>query len=362
MRRACKITLKHITKKKQNQINSLLAAYRTAVNYYIKTIWIEGGQLNQETLSKLKNSRLSERYKSNALKQALEITSSTKASSKTTGKQAGMPIFNGSAILDKKFITIEKGNKSYDLIIKLSTLNKGHRITIPTRKTRVLNKWLDKPLAELIQGCSLSEKHLILSIKLPDLPNKKEGTIIGIDIGINKLLSDSNGDHYGRDFKRIKDKILRKKLNSKGRKRAYRERENYINRTVNLLPFQLISVLGIELLKNMKKGKRRNRGKLFRKAIAPWTYRQVLNRIKLKSQENRVRLVEVNPANTSRICPACGRCDKDNRRGENFLCISCGHKADADTIGAQNILAKTLRTLGSVESPRLNRLAISDYS
>ena len=41
----------------------------------------------------------------------------------------------------------------------------------------------------------------------------------------------------------------------------------------------------------------------------------------------------------------------DNR--PKFQCLACGRTGDADTVGALNILARTLATLGSVESPRL---------
>ena len=103
----------------------------------------------------------------------------------------------------------------------------------------------------------------------------------------------------------------------------------------------------------MRRGKQKKRGKSFRKAMAPWTYRRVLTRIENKAQENRVLLVKLDPANTSRTCPACGAVHKDNRRGEKFLCLTYDHAGDADTFGAQNVLARTLATLGSVESPRL---------
>jgi len=102
-----------------------------------------------------------------------------------------------------------------------------------------------------------------------------------------------------------------------------------------------------------KRGKKKGRGKNFRKAMAPWTYRQVLTRIEHKAQENLVLLVRVDPANTSRSCPDCGAVHKENRRGEKFQCLTCGRTGDADTVGALNILARTLATLGSVESPRL---------
>lgn len=61
------------------------------------------------------------------------------------------------------------------------------------------------------------------------------------------------------------------------------------------------------------------------------------------------------PANTSRECPSCGTVSVDNRHGENFLCVACGYKADADFVGALNVLARTRRLLGSVESPRLTK-------
>jgi len=87
--------------------------------------------------------------------------------------------------------------------------------------------------------------------------------------------------------------------------------------------------------------------------MAPWAYRQVINRMELKAQENRVCLVKVPPANTSRTCPACGGVSKKNRVGEEFVCIGCGYTADADFVGAQNVLAWTTAALGSVKSPRL---------
>jgi transposase len=109
----------------------------------------------------------------------------------------------------------------------------------------------------------------------------------------------------------------------------------------------------------MKRGKQKGRGKSFRKAIAPWTYRQGLNRAGDKSLENRVRLVDNDPAKTSRECPQDGTVRQENRRGEKFRCVVCGYAADADYVGARNVLAKTLATLGSVESPRPPRAMMS---
>lgn len=358
MQRACKLSMKFITGSKRRKIAALLESYRAAVNFYINSMWEIPGGLNKETLDRLKDTRLSKRYKSQALKEALSIVISTKLSAKVRGKPCSTPIFSGPAVLDAKFISVEKGTGSFDTIIRLSCLKRYARLTLPTKATAVLNKWLSRPGARIVQGGILSEDWIDVWVKLPEKEPRATGKVLGVDIGVNKLLSDSSGNYYGRNFKQVRDKILRKKSGSKAKQRALKERKNLINRTINHLPWKTLMALGVERLTGLKKGKKKNRGKAFRKAMAPWTYRQVITRIEQKAQENRVRLVSVDPRNTSRKCPACGTVSEQNRKGEKFQCVACGHKQDADTVGALNILTRTLAVLGSVESPRLQRTVI----
>jgi putative transposase len=50
-------------------------------------------------------------------------------------------------------------------------------------------------------------------------------------------------------------------------------------------------------------------------------------------------VIAVDPRNTSRRCPACGRTAAENRLTQDtFHCIACGHHAHADTVGATNVL------------------------
>ncbi len=50
-------------------------------------------------------------------------------------------------------------------------------------------------------------------------------------------------------------------------------------------------------------------------------------------------VIAVDPRNTSRRCPECGHTAKENRpTQEKFHCVSCGHLAHADTVGALNVL------------------------
>nr|WSY50938.1 transposase [Streptomyces sp. NBC_00886] len=50
-------------------------------------------------------------------------------------------------------------------------------------------------------------------------------------------------------------------------------------------------------------------------------------------------VIAVDPRNTSRTCPQCGHVAVENRpTQEKFHCVSCGHTAHADTVGALNVL------------------------
>ncbi|WP_432993867.1 zinc ribbon domain-containing protein [Dactylosporangium sp. CA-233914] len=59
-------------------------------------------------------------------------------------------------------------------------------------------------------------------------------------------------------------------------------------------------------------------------------------------------VVAVNPANTSRTCPECGHCARENRVTQaGFACVSCGFAAHADVVGATNVLRAGLALLAA---------------
>lgn len=69
-----------------------------------------------------------------------------------------------------------------------------------------------------------------------------------------------------------------------------------------------------------------------------WAFRQLRTFISYNAQQVGVRVVYVDPRNTSRRCAICGYCDKRNRPNQaHFRCLSCGHTAAADTNAAVNI-------------------------
>ena len=51
------------------------------------------------------------------------------------------------------------------------------------------------------------------------------------------------------------------------------------------------------------------------------------------------KLIKVDPKNTSRTCPLCGLVSAENRKTQaSFACVACGYRANADLVGAINVL------------------------
>ena len=340
-----KVSLGEITDTKSRRLEALRREVVACTQRYIDSLWIEPGGLDAATLNRVPGGSLSYRHRSNCLRNALEIISSTRKAAGATGISPSKPEPKGSLKLSSLVAKIEPSPNSFDYVLKVSSLIKGSPIVLPFKGHKRLNYWLAKPKAKMLQGCILGDDWAALWIEVPD-EEPKSGQTLAVDIGFNKLLVDSNGVHYGLETKEVCARVRRCKPGSKGRLRASRSRKDYINKVAKQLPWETLGTLGIEDLKNLKKGKRPNRPKAFRRVIAPWTYRQVVARITDLAQENRVGLVLVDPRNTSRTCPNCGTVARENRRGEHFQCVRCTYSADADHVGALNILARTLRNSG----------------
>jgi putative transposase len=57
-------------------------------------------------------------------------------------------------------------------------------------------------------------------------------------------------------------------------------------------------------------------------------------------------VLRVNPQYTSQTCPTCSHVSKNNRKSQSkFECTECGFKANADLVGALNVLERGHRLL-----------------
>jgi IS605 OrfB family transposase len=337
--RSVPVSLNLATATKKRALQALIGEVRSSINFFCNSIWINPGRLDSETLNRFSGGSLSYRHRSNALKVALETVSITKKNAREFGIKPSCPVSKNAITLSSLVCKVEPGKNSFDYVIKISGFKSGEPITIPFRSHKRLNYWLAKPGASFKQGAiiDLPKNRAILWVNIPQEEGTQSGRTLGVDIGKLKMLATSAGEFLGTEFKKVCDNVRRKKPGSKAKRRARTTRECYINKTCKQLPWSSIGTLKIENLKNMKRGKKRGRGKKFRKAMAPWTYREVSTRLTQLAQENRVCLELINPKNTSRTCPQCGLVAKENRVGEMFKCVRCNYTADADFVGALNI-------------------------
>lgn len=77
---------------------------------------------------------------------------------------------------------------------------------------------------------------------------------------------------------------------------------------------------------------------------------QFLNLLSLKAADAGRRVIGVDPRFTSQLCHTCGHTEKANRRTQAvFVCVQCGHQANADHNAALNILGRAVPSGVNVE-------------
>lgn len=343
MKRTLKFNLNLANNSKKKTIEELFEEYKRAVNYYLSVLSSQKKYILSEKEVKSFTSLLSYRYKQCAKRQAIKIWKSWRRNK----KKGELPEFRGSLILDSRFIRVEKAkNTSFDYWLRLATLNKNYPISLPIKSYNWANQYFQD--WKLLNGGRIKKENnslfLLLTFEKETPEPKQEGKVIGLDIGIKKLIVDSEGNNYGQDIERLMTKIQKKEQGSKTFKRALKERDYYVNQIVKELPFEKVKAFIIENIKNIKKGIAREKRlrKSFRSKFQRWTYSQLLKRIKLTAEATGVHLQLVSPAYTSQTCSQCGAVHKLNRKNELFLCRNCGYTEDADYNASKNILKSYL--------------------
>ncbi len=345
-------------------IKRLIDEYKKAVNHYVSILSSNNKYILTEKEVKSFNSPLSYRYKQCAKRQAIKIGKSWRRKK----KKGNLPVFEGAIILDQRFINIEKAkNTSFDYWVKIATLNKGEPALIPIKSYNYANEYFKN--WKLVNGGRIEIKDnktfLILTFERKTPIPKESGDIIGIDIGIKKLMTSSNNNRYGEGIENLMDKIQRKKQGSKAFKRALKERDYYINKEIKQLPFDKLKAIVMENIKDIKKETKKHKRlrKEFRSKFQRWTYARLFNRINQLCELNGVRFSTVEPTFTSQTCNICGFVHKLNRNGEIFLCRNCGYTQDADLNASKNILKSYLTqqpmVAGNVQTNKMDKCPLN---
>ena len=66
----------------------------------------------------------------------------------------------------------------------------------------------------------------------------------------------------------------------------------------------------------------------------------ILRKIRVVAERMGIPVVGVDPRNTSTTCSICGYVDGENRNGETFRCMACGHADNADGNASVNIVQR----------------------
>ena len=183
-------------------------------------------------------------------------------------------------------------------------------------------------------------------------PDEIDG-ILGVDLGISNIASDSDGTHYsGEQIEQTRQRYhgLRQRLQQRGTKSATRHLKRLRHKQAR---FQKdtnhrISKDLVARAKDTKRGialedlsdirERTRLRKAQRARHSNWAFAQLRQFISYKAVLAGVLVCIINPAYTSQRCSACGHTERANRPTQaHFCCVSCGHTASADTNAAINI-------------------------
>lgn len=194
--------------------------------------------------------------------------------------------------------------------------------------------------------------HLHFVIEVAEPAPNPQGTL-GVDLGINRIATlSTTGAISGKKLNRFREKRARiraslQRKGTKGAKRALKrlsKRESRFQSDVNhCLSKRLVAeakesnlAIALENLEGIR-ARCNNKGKRLRKLLGRWAFYDLRQKIAYKAIEAGVRVVLVNPRNTSKTCSACGLIG--TRRKHQFKC-SCGFVCDADYNASLNIAAQ----------------------
>lgn len=197
---------------------------------------------------------------------------------------------------------------------------------------------------------------LFVTVDVPDKAPIEPKEWLGVDLGIRNLATDSDGQHYTGEVVekvRLRTQKLHSALQSAGTKSAKRHLKKIAGKearfradTNHCISKHLVAKAqgtgrGISLEELSGIRERITVRRTQRAMFGGWAFFQLRAFISYKSQLAAVPVRVVDPRNTSRTCPACGHCAKNNRRSQSvFKCRKCGFEAHADVVGSTNIASR----------------------
>ncbi len=197
--------------------------------------------------------------------------------------------------------------------------------------------------------------YLAITIKKPEPPRADmSGGVLGVDLGIVEVASDSEGNSYsGEQIKSVRRRLrehrrnlqrrgtnsAKKRLREIARKqsRFVRDTNHVISKQIVQTAYDSLKAIALEFLTGIREWTV-HLGRNMRWLLGNWSFYQLRQYITYKARQVGIEVIGVSPRNTSRTCSKCLFCNKANRRSQShFLCLSCGFQANADYNASRNI-------------------------
>jgi putative transposase len=191
------------------------------------------------------------------------------------------------------------------------------------------------------------------------------GEVVGIDLGLEFFLTDSDGGTVQnprklkkseKRLKRLQRKVSSKKKGSVNRKRAInkmarqhlkvsRQRKDFAVHTAGALvaSHDLIAYENLQV-QNMVKNQ------TIAKSISDASWSMFVRWVEYYARLHKIVTVAVPPQYTSTDCSGCGERVKKTLSQRTHQCLKCGLKINRDHNAAKNILVKGLEVLGIKQS------------
>ena len=193
-----------------------------------------------------------------------------------------------------------------------------------------------------------------VEIDTPEQATTENGTVLGVDLGVNNLAVTSTGtfwtgdefDHWRREYENRRGDLQQcgtrwahENIQSVGRKEDGRFKL-MLHRISNELVAEArqngCSVIAFEDLTGIRERTGVSWGH-------KWAFDRLYEYVEYKGGEHGITVKQVDPENTSRRCSHCGFTHPDSRDGGGFACQKCGYENHADYNAAKNIGLRYLR-------------------
>ncbi len=289
--------------------------------------------------------RIREQYK---LPAQLTIRAISKVVDSYRAERRHLHVFNprGSIIYDQRIMSFKGLDK-----VSLGTAEGRETIPLHTGDYSRLDQRALRGQADLIYV--RSKFYLCFVVEQPEEPPLTPEDILGVDLGIVKLATTSDGVSYSGDeveearrhysglkavLQRVGSESAKRKLRKlSGRERRFKKQTNHViskglvavaKGTKRAIALE--DLVGIRSRTTVRHGQRGRHDR--------WAFNQLRAFIEYKAKVAGVPVLLVDPRDTSRRCSRCGHVDKRSRISQSeFRCRVCGYESNADLNAAENI-------------------------